>query len=131
MRVGVRDERGLATLETTLMVVILVPLLFGVIEFGWLFQRWLAADTVAVHAARFAGELGGDDLALRAYIGRQLTDVGIDPAGVTVEVDPARVDWRQPIRVRIRSSERIDLPFAFSTTVVISASAVARGELDR
>ena len=131
MRVGVRDERGLATIETTLMVVILVPLLFGVIEFGWLFQRWLAADTVAVHAARFAGELGGDDPALRAYIARQLSDVGIDPAGVAVEVDPARVDWRQPIRVSIRSTERIDLPFALSTTVVISASGVARGELDR
>ena len=53
------EERGLVTLETTLMVVILVPLLFGVIEFGWLFQRWLAADTVAVHAARYAGELTG------------------------------------------------------------------------
>ena len=131
MRVGIRDEHGLATLETTLMVVILVPLLFGVIEFGWLFQRWLAADTVAVHAARFAGELGGDDPALRAYIGRQLSEVGIDPAGVAVEVDPARVDWRQPIRVSIRSSERIDLPFAFSTTIVISASGVSRGELDR
>jgi len=73
-----RDERGLVTLETTLMVVILVPLLFGVIEFGWLFQRWLAADTVAVHAARYAGELGGDDPALRAYVARELTDVGIE-----------------------------------------------------
>lgn len=131
MRRSLREEHGLATLETTLMVVILVPLLFGVIEFGWLFQRWLAADTVAVHAARFAGELGGDDPALRAFIGRELTDVGIDPAGVTVEVDPAHVDWRQPIRVSIRSNERIELPFAFSTTVVISASGVARGEVDR
>ena len=131
MRHSLREEQGLATLETTLMVVILVPLLFGVIEFGWLFQRWLAAETVAVHAARFAGELGGDDPALRAFIGRELTGVGIDPAGVVIEVDPARVDWRQPIRVSIRSNERIELPFAFSTAVVISASAVARGELDR
>jgi hypothetical protein len=125
------DERGLATLETTLMVVILVPLLFGVIEFGWLFQRWLAAETVAAHAARFAGELGGDDPSLRAYIGRQLQDVGIDPARVTVEVDPSRVGWRQPIRVSVRSEERIDLPFAFSTAIVLSATAVARGELAR
>src|SRR5512133_470651 len=62
---GHHDDAGLATLETTLMVVILVPLLFGVIEFGWLFQRWLAADTVAAHAARYAGELGGDDALLR------------------------------------------------------------------
>ena len=125
------DQRGLATLETTLMVVILVPLLFGVIEFGWLFQRWLAAETVAAHAARFAGELGGDEPALRAYIGRQLQDVGIDPARVTVEVDPSRVGWRQPIRVSVRSDERIDLPFAFSTSIVLSATAVARGELAR
>ena len=125
------DDRGLATLETTLMVVILVPLLFGVIEFGWLFQRWLAAETVAAHAARFAGELGGDDPSLRAYIGRQLQDVGIDPARVTVEVDPPRVGWRQPVRVSVRSDERIDLPFAFSTSIVLSATAVARGELAR
>jgi hypothetical protein len=125
------DERGLATLETTLMVVILVPLLFGVIEFGWLFQRWLAAETVAAHAARYAGELGGDEPALRAYIGRQLQDVGIDPARVTIEVNPSRVGWRQPIRVSVRSDERIDLPFAFSTSIVLSATAVARGELAR
>ncbi len=128
---AIRDERGLATLETTLMVVILVPLLFGVIEFGWLFQRWLAAETVAVHAARYAGELGGDDPLLRDYIARELATVGIDPARVTVEVEPARVGWRQPIRVSVRAGERIDLPFAFSTSVVLSATAVSRGELDR
>jgi hypothetical protein len=119
------------TLETTLMVVILVPLLFGVIEFGWLFQRWLAAETVAAHAARYAGELGGDDPALRAYVARELNDVGIEPSRVTIEVDPPRVGWREPVRVSVRSNERIDLPFAFSTTIVLSASAVARGELDR
>ncbi|MEK7863280.1 MAG: TadE/TadG family type IV pilus assembly protein, partial [Chloroflexota bacterium] len=88
-----RDERGYATLETTLMVVILVPLLFGVIEFGWLFQRWLAADMVAVHAARYAGELGGDDQRLRAFIARELKSVQIDPGRVTVEVEPPRVGW--------------------------------------
>lgn len=128
---AVRDERGLATVETTLMVVILVPLLFGVIEFGWLFQRWLAAETVAAHAARFAGEIGGDDDQLRAYIARQLSDVGIDPARTQVEVVPARVAWRQPIRVSVRSTERIDLPFALSTSVQLTASAIARGEVNR
>ncbi len=126
-----RDDTGLATLETTLAVVILVPLLFGVIEFGWLFQRWLAAETVAVHAARFAGELGGDGAELRRYIAAQLADVGIDPARVRVEVVPARVAWREPVRVSVRADERIDLPFLFSATVPLSASAVARGEVNR
>ena len=124
-------ERGLATLETTLMLVVIVPLLFGVIEFGWLFQRWLAAQSVAAHAARLAGELGGDDPALRAFIARELADVSIDPTRVAIEVAPSRVGWREPIRVTIRAQEPIDLPFLLSTTVPISASAIARGELAR
>ena len=128
---SIRDEGGLATVETTLMLVILVPLFFGVIEFGWLFQRWLAAESVAAHAARFAGEIGGDDDSLRAYVARQLFDVGIDPARVQVEVAPPRVAWRQPVRVSVRSQERVDLPFALSTSVLVSASAVARGEVNR
>jgi Flp pilus assembly protein TadG len=113
------------------MVVVLVPLLFGVIEFGWLFQRWLAAESVAIHAARYAGELGGDEPALRAFLARELAAVNIDPARVRVEVVPSRVDWREPIRVTVRSTERIELPFLFATSVDIVASAVARGELDR
>ena len=126
-----REDAGLATVETTLMVVILVPLLFGVIEFGALFQRWLAAETVAAHAARLAGELGGDDAALRSFIATELGAVGIDASHVCVEVDPARVTWRQPVRVTLRSDERIDLPFIFGSPVTISASAVARGEVQR
>ena len=50
------DEQGMATLESTLMVVILVPLLFAILEFGWLTQRWLAQDGVTLQAARYAGE---------------------------------------------------------------------------
>lgn len=124
-------DRGLATLETTLMVVVVVPLLFGVIEFGWLFQRWLATQSVAAHAARYAGELGGDEPSLRAFIARELADVAIDPTRVEIEVVPARVGWRDPIRVTVRMAERIDLPFILSTTVPLSASAIARGELQR
>lgn len=128
---ALREETGLATVETTLMVVILVPLIFGVIEFGSLFQRWLAAESVAVHAARYAGELGGDQPALRDYIARELRDVGIDPSRVIVEVDPTTVGWRDPIRVSVRSDEPIALPFAISTSVRVSATGVARGEVQR
>lgn len=126
-----REDRGLATLETTLVLTILVPLLFGVIEFGALYQRWLAAETVAAHAARYAGELGGDDPALRGYVATELTGVGIDPSRVHVEVDPPSVAWRQPVRVTVHSDERIDLPFLFTMPISLNASAVARGEVQR
>ena len=121
----------MATLETTLMVVIVVPLLFAVIEFGWLFQRWLATETVAMHAARYAGELGGDAPALREFVARELSFVNIDASRVAVEVAPARVGWREPVRVSVRSTERLQLPFLFALDVPVVASAIARGELAR
>lgn len=125
------DERGIATLEATLMIVILVPLLFAIVEFGWLTQRWLAQDGVAMQAARYAGELGGDGPELRAYISEQLRNVGIEPSRVSVEVEPARVGWREPVRVSLRTPEAVAIPFLFTTTVSVRSTAVARGELSR
>jgi len=121
----------MATLETTLMVVILVPLLFAILEFGWLTQRWLAQDGVALQAARYAGELGGDRPELRSYVQEQLRLVGIEPSRVKMEVEPAYVAWRQPVRVSLRTDERIAIPFVFATTVTVRSTAVARGELSR
>lgn len=125
------DEQGMATLETTLMVVILVPLLFAILEFGWLTQRWLAQDGVALQAARYAGELGGDRPELRSYIQEQLRLVGIEPSRVVVEVEPAYVAWRQPVRVSLHTDERIAVPFVFSTAITVRSTAVARGEVSR
>lgn len=125
------DDQGMATLETTLMVVILVPLLFAILEFGWLTQRWLAQDGVALQAARYAGELGGDRPELRAYIQEQLRLVGIEPSRVTVDVEPGHVAWREPVRVSLRTEERVAVPFVFATTVLVRSTAVARGEINR
>src|SRR5438552_1995325 len=96
-----------------------------------LVRRYQAAARVAAHAAGYAGELGGDETALRSYIASELAGVGIDATRARIEVDPARVGWRQPIRVTIHSDERIDLPFIFSTVVTTNATAVARGEVQR
>ena len=131
MRHWRNDQQGMATLETTLMVLVLVPLLFAILEFGWLTQRWLAQDGVALQAARFAGELGGDQPELRAYVQDQLRLVGIEPSRVIVEIEPAHVGWREPVRVSLRTEERVVVPFVFATTVTVRSTAVARGELNR
>lgn len=125
------EDQGMATLETTLMVVILVPLLFAILQFGWLTQRWLAQDGVALQAARYAGELGGDRPELRSYVAEHLRLVGIEPSRVVIEVEPAYVTWRQPVRVSLRTEERIAVPFVFSTSVTVRSTAVARGEVGR
>lgn len=131
MREWRSNDHGMATLETTLMVVILVPLLFAILEFGWLTQRWLAQDGVALQAARYAGELGGDRPELRAYVQEQLRLVGIEPSRVIVEVEPMSVAWREPVRVSLRTDERVAIPFLFTTTVAVRSTGVARGEINR
>lgn len=130
MRRGGSDA-GTATLETTLMIVVLLPVLFAILEFGDAFHRWLAQDAATAQAARYAGEVGGDTPEVRSLLGDALRDSGIDPATAQVEIVPARVGWREPIRVSVRTDQVISIPFAFTTVLPLRSSAVARGEIAR
>ena len=125
------DEAGLATLETTLMLVVLVPLLFSILEFGSALERWLAQDAIAVQAARYAGEVGGDRPEVRALVGDELRQSGIDPARVSVTIVPASVRWREPVQVSLVSELPLTIPFLFSTTLPLRSSALSRGEVNR
>ena len=115
----------------TLVVAILVPLLFSILEFGSALERWLAQDAATVQAARYAGEIGGDGFEVRSLLAEQLRASGIDPGGVTVEIAPARVGWREPVRVSLSSAYPVSIPFLFSTTVPLRSSAISRGEVNR
>ncbi len=131
MKAAARSEAGLATLETILMLAVLVPILFAVIEFGALYERWLSQDAVTLQAARLAGEVGGDRPEVRALVAGQLLLMGIDPARVSVAVEPPSVGWRQPVRVSLRSDYTLAIPFLFSTTLPLRSTAIARGEVNR
>lgn len=113
------------------MIVILVPLLFAVVEFGDVFQRWLAQESATIQVARYAAELGGDAPAVRAFLDDSLRQSGIDPATTTLEVTPGRVGWRQPLTVTVRTRATIAIPFLLSATVPLRTTAVVRGEVDR
>jgi Flp pilus assembly protein TadG len=126
-----RDEAGLATLEATLMITILIPLLFAVIEFGDVFQRWLAQESATVQVARYAAELGGDAPEVHALLEESLRQSGIDPSRATLEVMPARVGWREQLTVTVRTTAVVAIPFLFATAIPLRTTAVVRGELAR
>ena len=94
-------------------------------------ERWLAQDAATVQAARYAGELGGDAPELRRFVDEELRVAGIDPRGVSVDVAPSRVGWRDPVRVSLSSAYPVSIPFLFSTTVPLRSSAISRGEVNR
>lgn len=130
MRLLHRDG-GSSTLETTLALVVLVPVLFAILQFGGAFQRWIAQDAVAVQAARHAAEIGGDAPEVRQAIDTSLRASGLDPARVHVVIEPATVGWREPIQVRLGSEAQIAIPFLFTTSLPLRSTAVARGEVAR
>lgn len=108
-----------------------MPLLFSILTFGAALERWLAQDAATVQAARYAGEIGGDGPELRTFLADHLRAAGIDPGSVSVEIVPARVGWRQPVRVTVVSEHRVAIPFLFATTVPLRSSAISRGEVNR
>ena len=124
-------DGGAVTLEATLALTLLVPVLFAILQLGGALQRWSAQDSVAVHGARQAAEQGGDSAELRLAIERGLRASGIDPASVSVSVEPPAVGWREPIQVRLRSEARIVIPFLLTTSLPMASSAYARGEVAR
>lgn len=126
-----RGAAGSTTVETTLMLVVLVPILFAIVQFGDAFHRWLAQDAATAHAARYAAELGGDAPEVRALLAQALRDAGIDPGRAQVKVSPAKVGWREPIHVTVQTDLRIAIPFALTAVVPLRSTAIARGELAR
>lgn len=113
------------------MITILVPLLFAVIEFGDVFQRWLAQESATVQVARYAAEVGGDAPEVRALLNDSLRQSGIDPAASTLEIAPPRVGWREQLTVTVRTSAAIAIPFLFNTAIPLRTTAIVRGELAR
>lgn len=130
MKLGT-SEGGSATVETTLMIVVLLPVLFSILQFGDAFHRWLAQDAATAHAARYAAQLGGDAPEVRATLADALRDAGIDPDRASVEVSPSQVGWREPIRVSVVTSVSLAIPFAFATSLPLRSTATARGEIAR
>jgi len=126
-----RDDAGLATLETTLMITILIPLLFAVIEFGDVFQRWLAQESATVQVARYAAEIGGDAPEVRALLSDSLRQSGIDPSAATLEVTPPRVTWREQLTVTVRTTASVAIPFLFTAAIPLRTTAIVRGEVAR
>lgn len=125
------SEGGSATLETTLMLVVLLPVLFSILQFGDAFHRWLAQDAATARAARHAAEVGGDGPEVRALLFESLRDAGIDPDRAAIEITPPQVAWREPIRVSVSSDHTVAIPFAFTAVIPLRSTAVGRGELAR
>jgi Flp pilus assembly protein TadG len=125
-------QRGQETLQAILAVsFILLPVLFGILEFGDVVHVWIGQSAAAAMGARVAGERGEDDAVVRQRIETELADAGLDPAHVQIAITPAYVHWSQPITVQVTSTRRIAIPFPpVHWDIPITSTYVGRGEVN-
>lgn len=124
-------ERGSTAVETVLAMTLLVPILFSIVGFGDLLQRWIGQDAATAQAARLAGEIGGDGAEVRTLLADGLRAAGVDSEHSEIAVTPSRAGWREPITVQVATRHRVPVPFLASFEVVLRSTFVSRGEVNR
>ncbi|MCY3959295.1 MAG: hypothetical protein OXG65_13505 [Chloroflexi bacterium] len=117
--------------EAVLAMLVIVPVLVAVIVFAQTLDAWQAQNHVAAAAARQVAQEGGDSAALRGRVAADLATAGLDPASVSVVIEPAAVDWREPVTVELRSTQRVRIPFLLEMDVPLRSRFTTRGEVNR
>ena len=112
-------------------MLVVVPVLVAVIVFAQTLDAWQAQNHVAAAAARQAAQEGGDSAGLRSRVAADLVTAGLDPQSVSLTIQPAVVDWREPLTVELRSTQRVRIPFLLELDVPLRSRFTTRGEVNR
>jgi Flp pilus assembly protein TadG len=125
-------QRGLATVEMAISLMLLVLLTFGVLEYGWMFLRIQELTNAARAGARYAVIPDATNAGVGAAVANLMTGAGISGYDVSVSVeDVSTPDTGEPITVTV------SVPYAnvtllnmsiFPTPETLSASATMAKE---
>ena len=89
---AVRGARGgIATLELALALILLIPLLFGLLEYGWLFLKSQEIASAARDGARVAATEGATNPLVQARVAQIMAQAGLAGSGYTLATVPADV----------------------------------------
>ena len=81
-----RDERGAAVVEFALIAPLLLLLVFGIIDFGWMLMKANLVNNATRDAARVASLSGHATTDIDAAVDAELDSAGIDADDVTVSI---------------------------------------------
>jgi hypothetical protein len=97
-----RKQRGLATLEMALLFPMLMLLVFGVIEYGWLFFKNQQIAAAARSACRYAITTAGTNAGTDAQIDLLMTQAELQSSGYTFDPNNCEVAPGVFVTVTIR-----------------------------
>ena len=86
-----RRERGIAIIEFALLAPLLLILLFGTIEYGWIFLNVQQLGQAARTGARLGVTQPATTAAVNAAVNNYLATTSLKDSGYTVTISPADV----------------------------------------
>ncbi len=124
------DERGSAMVEFVLVFQLVLLVLFGIIEMGFLLNSKLVVSQAARVGSRRAAVEGGYTAEVREIVERQIEMGKLDPERLQLTVTPKSAAYGSTIRLEIRYSYSPKTPVVgsmlgddfFLTTVLFTRS---------
>lgn len=127
-----QTQRGQETLQAILVVaLVLLPMLVAILTFGTLVHASIATQAAAAAGARAAGVAGGFGPDQVSRVAGALRSNGIDADACRVGASAGTVQLDQPISVTVACPQHVGIPFLFERDVELTATVVARGEVNR
>ena len=103
LRRGKKRRRGSATVEMAVVTPLLLTILFGIIEFGWVFSVRQAMIHAAREGARTAALPGSTDGQVYERVSEYLSPMGLSTYSVTLD----RATAQHPVE-----EVRVQIPYA-------------------
>lgn len=106
-----RPRRGAAMVEFAIVLPVLALLVFGMIEYGWVFFKAAQLDQAARMGARVAVRPAATEDEARSAIDEVMKGAFLDKSGYTITISDISVDVGQPVEVHVdvNYKDNIDL----------------------
>lgn len=91
-----RSRRGLSAIEAAMVMPLFILLLFGLIEYGWIYLKSQEIANTARHGARLGILETATTAGVTTACDQLMTDAGLDGSGYTVVCAPADVSAMAP-----------------------------------
>lgn len=127
-----RDDEGAAAVEFAIVSLVLILLLAGIVQFGYLFNQWQQIEHAAREGARWAS-LRNNAAAVCSTVVAAAPGVGLTAADITVSpADPAGATPGTPVTVTVVTDVPVFTPlmaeFLGGASVGLTANATQRVE---